>query len=346
MFAPAVPQVLKEFHVTNDDLGTWAVSIYVLGFAVGPLVVAPMSEMYGRRPVYIIACILFLAFTIGCAASSSLAMLVVFRFLAGCAGATPNTLGGATIGDLFPKEKRGAAMAVWGLGPMLGPAAGPVIGGFLSQAKSWRWAFWLQAIIAGVILILGIFLLRETYAVAILSRKTKRLIRETGNINLVSALHDGIPTDERFQRAIVRPMKLLIFSPIVLLLSIWVAVIFGYLYLYITTFPTVFQTRYGFSPGVTGLTYLGLGIGFFLGLGVVGSTSDIFYRRLTARNNGVSKPEFRLPPMAIASPFIAVSLFWYGWSAEARAHWIVPIIGTSFFGIGMMPSFVRPIPAF
>ncbi len=340
MFAPGVPLVEKTFHFTNPNLATFVVSIFVLGFAVGPLVVAPLSETYGRQPVYIISMFFFVICQLACALSTNLGMLLAFRFLAGCAGSTPVTIGGATIGDMFPKENRGGAMALWGMGAQLGPILGPVIGGFLSQAKGWRWVFWLLTIVSGAALLLGVIFLRETYSVVILERKTQRMIRETGNQNLVSALHDPTPPREVFKRTIVRPVKMLIFSPIVLLLSIYISVLFGYLYLFLTTFTRVFQEQYGFSIGVAGLTYLGLGFGSFIGLILAGKSSDIFYRRLTAKNHGSSKPEFRLPPLFLASPLVAAAFFWYGWSAEAKTHWIVPILGTTLFGMGMMPAFV------
>jgi multidrug resistance protein len=345
MFAPRVEQVMEEFQFSNADLATLVVSIYVLGFAIGPLVIAPLSEINGRRLVYLISNFLFLIFTIACALSSSLGMLFAFRFLAGCAGSTPVTLGGATIGDMFPKEKRGRAMAVWGMGPILGPVLGPVIGGFLAQAKGWRWTFWLQAVVSGTTLLLGTVFLRETYAVAILEHKTQRLIRETGDQDLVSALRDGTPGKEHFKRAIIRPIKMLLFSPIVLLLSLYMALIFGYLYLFLTTFPTVFQEQYGFSTGVTGLSYLGVGTGSFFGLIIAGKTSDPLYARLKAKNHDVGQPEFRLPPLIFTCPFIAIAFFWYGWSAEAKTHWIVPIIGTALFGMGMIPTFVSSLSA-
>ena len=340
MFAPGVPLVEKTFHFTNSNLATFVVSIFVLGFAVGPLVIAPLSETYGRQPVYIISMFFFVICQLACALSTNVGMLLAFRFLAGCAGSTPVTIGGATIGDMFPKKNRGGAMAVWGMGAQLGPILGPVIGGFLSQAKGWRWVFWLLTIVSGATLLLGTIFLRETYSVVILERKTQRIIHETGNQNLVSALHDPTPPREVFKRTIVRPVKMLIFSPIVLLLSIYESVLFGYFYLFLTTFTRVFQEQYGFGIGITGLTYLGLGFGSFTGLIIAGKSSDIFYRRLTAKNHGSSKPEFRLPLLFFTSPLVAAAFFWYGWSAEAKTHWIVPILGTMLFGMGMMPAFV------
>ena len=143
MFAPGVPQVLSDFKSTDALLGSFVVSIYVLGYAIGPIIIAPLSEMYGRLWIYHTTNVLFTIFTIACALSTSLGMLIGFRFLAGCAGSAVLTIGGGTISDLFKQEERGSATAIWSIGPLLGPVVGPVAGGFLSQAKGWRWVFWV-----------------------------------------------------------------------------------------------------------------------------------------------------------------------------------------------------------
>lgn len=341
MFSPGVVQVMDEFHSSSTILSEIVVTVYVLGFAIGPLLVGPLSETYGRKWVYLISCFVFFAFTIACAVSTNLNMLIAFRFLAGCAGSTPTILGGATIGDMFTREKRGGAMALWGMGPQLAPAIGPVIGGFLSQEQGWRWVFWFQAIISGVVMAIGFMLLHETYAPVILEHKVKKLRHETGNQALRSSLHDPALTSQIWTRAIFRPMKMLLCSPIVFLLSLYVSVLFGYLYLFIATFPLVFQQQYGFSVGISGLAYLGLGIGSFLGLIITGKTSDMLYGKLSEKNDGASVPEYRLPPLMLTSPLVTISFFLYGWSANARVQWIVPIIGTALFSMGMIPAFVR-----
>ena len=190
-------------------------------------------------------------------------------------------------------------------------------------------------------MVFGLALLRETYTVILLELKAKKIRQETGDLNNISALHDGASPAEHFRRAIIRPFKLFLFSPIVLLLSLLTAVVFGELYVFITTFPTVFIDQYHFSNGTSGLVYLGLGVGFFIGMVLTGSMSDRIYRKLKARNSDVAKPEFRLPLMFLTSPLMCVGFFWYGWSIHADTHWIVPIIGTTVFGIGMMPTMVR-----
>lgn len=146
MFAPGIPRVMAEFNSTSNVTATFVVSIFVLGFAFGPLILAPLSELYGRVIVYNVCNVFFVLFTIGCALAQNMDMLLAFRFLAGFAGVATVTCGSGTVADLMPTEKRGGAMAMWALGPILGPIVGPVTGGFLIQAAGWRWSFWLITI--------------------------------------------------------------------------------------------------------------------------------------------------------------------------------------------------------
>ena len=146
MFAPGVVQVASEFGEHNKLLDALVVSIYVIGLAVGPLVQAPMSEVYGRWIVYATCNVLYVVFTIACAVSTNMSMLIVFRFFAGCLGSAPVTIGGGTIADLFPPHQRGVALSIYTLGPVAGPAIGPIAGGFLSENEGWKWIFWVLAI--------------------------------------------------------------------------------------------------------------------------------------------------------------------------------------------------------
>lgn len=139
--------------------------------------------------------------------------------------------------------------------------------------------------------------------------------------------------------SIIRPTKMLFLSPIVFLLSLYVAVIYGYLYLLFTTMTVVFEQQYHFSQGSVGLAYLGIGIGSMVGLVMLGTTSDRLLEYLSKRS-GTKKPEYRLPPMIPGAFFVPLALFMYGWTAEKHYHWILPIIGTSFLGVGMLICFV------
>lgn len=113
---------------------------------------APLSELYGRLPVYHLSIAVFVAFLLACGCSQNIIMFLIFRFIAGCAGSSPSTIGGGTVADLIPVEKRGAAMAFTAVGFIFAPVIGPVVGGFIAQRLGWRWTFWVVAIAVRILL--------------------------------------------------------------------------------------------------------------------------------------------------------------------------------------------------
>ncbi|GJD04465.1 major facilitator superfamily transporter [Colletotrichum higginsianum] len=315
MFAPGIPKIMVEFGETSSTVATFVVSIYVLGFAFGPLIIAPMSEVYGRARLYIWGNIFFTLFTVGVALSQNMAMMMAFRFLMGLAGAVPITIGSGSIADLMPVEMRGRAMSAWALGPLLGPCIGPVAGGYLIKAAGWRWIYWLVVIV----------------------RRAERLRKETGNQDLRSKLQADAKMSDTFKHAIVRPLRLLFMTPIVTLMALYVAIVYGILYLLITTFSFVYKDQYGFDEGTVGLTFLPAGIGMMIGIALFGALTDAIVLRNKARNIEHT-PEARLSPV-IAMPcavVLPVGLFIYGWTAEKGVHFIVPMLGVVVFSIGLM----------
>ncbi|KAI1803011.1 bicyclomycin resistance protein [Daldinia bambusicola] len=350
IFAPGVPQVVAEFHSTSLEIAAFVVSVYVLGFAAGPMLFAPLSEIYGRVILYHIGNLGFIAFQVGCALSPTLNALIVFRFFAGVFGSVAITNGGGTIADMITQERRGAAMAVFSIGPLLGPIVGPVAGGFLTAAEGWRWSFWLLAIIGGFLSIVMVFSLKESYAPVILERKAAKLRKETGNELLRSKLDAGLSPKDYFKRGIIRPFKMLFLSPIIAITSLYMAVTYGYLYLMFTTMTEVFQGYYGFSTSTVGLAFIGLGVGSMIGIFLFSATSDRYIQKkaaeadaksqATGQPKGGMKPEYRLPLLPLGALLIPAGLFIYGWTAEYKVHWIVPIIGTCVVGIGNILVFM------
>ncbi|CAF9908277.1 MAG: hypothetical protein ALECFALPRED_004368 [Alectoria fallacina] len=331
MLAPAVPELTTEFKSTNQELASFVVSVYILGYAFGPITIAPLSELYGRVPVYHVCNVLFIVFTVACAVSTNLNMLIGWRFLQGTFGSCPLTIGGGTISDMIIQEKRGGVMAIWALGPLMGPVIGPVAGGYLAQAKGWRWLFWVIAMAAGVITISAFFSLRESYPPILLERKAIKLRKETGNEKLRSKLASPLSPAALFKIAIVRPMKLLFLSPIVLALSTYMAVVYGYLYLLFTTITEVYQKQYHFSQGKVGLTYLGIGVGSLFGVVIFGIASD---RIVKAKSKtGEMKAEYRLPPMIPGSFIIPIG-------SDKHVYWFVPVLGTGMVGLGLLATFM------
>ncbi|KAF5648506.1 multidrug resistant protein [Fusarium tjaetaba] len=338
MFAPGVPDIMREFETSNRNIATFVVSVYVLGFAFGPLLAAPLSEIYGRAIVFNIANVLFLIMTVATALSQNMPMLIVFRFLMGFTGSTPVTNGSGTISDIFPVQERGKAMAVWAMGPLLGPCIGPLAGGYMVEAIGWRWVFWLIAILTGFIAALCYFAAPETYAPTLLRAKAAKLKKETGNQDLYSILDkDGLTPKQRLSNASIRPMRMLFTHLPVFILSLYVAIVYGVLYLMFSTFTFVFAQQYGFGTGTIGLAYLPTGIGMLFGTMTFGVMTDVVIKKKIAQN-GKTVPEDRLPIwMTLPSGLLIVgALFWYGWAADQNVHWIVPMIGVALFCFGLM----------
>ncbi|OOF99641.1 hypothetical protein ASPCADRAFT_503632 [Aspergillus carbonarius ITEM 5010] len=333
VFAPGVPEVLQEFNIHNSSISSLMISIYVMGSAIGPLVLTPLTEISGRLPMTHIANFLFAVAAVVCATSVNTGMLIASRFVMGIASSVPVTVGGGFVADMMPMEKRGTAMTIWTVGPLMGMVTGPIFGGFIVQNVGWRWTIWLEAILGGVIAIASLIFLRETYAPTLLQRKAKKLQKETGR-----HYRTEYDTDKTLGQIIwvslSRPVKFLCLSPIVLIVSLYSSVTYSYMYILFTTFTGVFENVYGFTPGEAGLGYLGLGLGFCFGQITVGYYSDRYLKK-QEKLHGTMKPEDRLPPLVLGCALVPIGLFWYGWAAEYRVHWIVPITGTFFVGAGI-----------
>ncbi|PQE06223.1 benomyl methotrexate resistance protein [Rutstroemia sp. NJR-2017a BBW] len=330
--APAAPQILADFHESSGLYSTILVSIWELGEILGPLIIAPLAELYGKLIIYHIANILFIIFSIGGATSTNINMLIAFRCLSGLMVAS-TTLNDGTVGDMFAPEERGGAISLMGLCPLLGIIIGPIIGGYLTAAAGWRWTFWIITIATGLVQV-GFLFLRETYKVTILERKTNRLRKETGNTALRSKYASDLSKGELFRVAALRPARMLLLSPTVAIMSLYAAVIYGWLYLVMTTLTEVFESQFRVSQGPVGLTFIGIGIGMFLGAICCQMTLDKWAIRAAA--GGEIKPEYRLPVMVLGGIVLPLGFFIYGWTAERHIHYVVPIIGTAVISFGLV----------
>jgi len=344
MFAPAVEFMDKTFNNTSTILSALTVSIYVLGYVIGPIFLAPLSEIYGRRPVLCVANVFFCVWQIGCALAPNLGSLIVFRLLAGIGGSGCLTIGGGVIADLFRADQRGLASSLYSVGPLFGPVVGPICGGFIGDRAGWRWIFWVL-FIAGTCVTVGIETSnRETNHRILIHRKVARLQKELGRPELRSCYDPSggpVHTKGQILRAgMLRPLKMLFLSPIVFILSLYMSVVYGLLYLLFTTITTVFNEQYDWSLEICGLAYIGLGIGFLSGLALVAKISDSTVVRMTKANNGVFEPEMRLPACIFFACFVPISFFWYGWTAYYKVQWMAPLVGLVPFGFGMMGIFI------
>jgi len=267
--APATPFILTEFKPNNKLDAMLLVSIWELGEVLGPLVVAPLSETWGRLPVYHTANVLFVVFSVVAARSSFMGMLIAMRFLLGMSVAS-TVINPCIVGDMFCEEQKGKTLSVMGMIPFIAPVVGPSIGGVISEALGWRWTFWLIAIISGPLQVLLLVAFRETYRVRILDVKAAKLRRETGNLQLRSKYENDGKNKRLPIKTMLRPLRLLARSPVVLFVGVVGGIAMSLVYVIITPLPDVYEQVYGFSKSVIGLTYWGLGMSSKL------STSDAY----------------------------------------------------------------------
>ncbi|XDG09074.1 hypothetical protein ABKA04_008689 [Annulohypoxylon sp. FPYF3050] len=344
VLAPAISYINHDFHNTNPPVGPFPVSIYLLGYATGPLFLAPLSEIFGRAGILTFSNIFFCVWHIGCALSPSLGFLVAFRFAAGIGGSGCMTLGGAIIGDLFPIEKRGVALSIWALGPLVGPTVGPLIGAFIAGSIGWRWSFWVVLVPSALITIILALFLPETNHKVLMQRKLKSLSKDLNRNDLKTCyeLNESRKVSQLniLSIGMLRPLKMLIFAPMILIQSLYVSFIYGSVYLMYNSIPPTFETRYGWRTGVSGLVFISIGLGYMVGLWAFSLLSDRTVVRLTNANGGVFNPEFRLTIMIWYSFLCPLAFFWYGWSAQAKTHWIIPILGLFPLGFGVIGVFM------
>ncbi|KAF1947689.1 MFS general substrate transporter [Clathrospora elynae] len=338
VIAPAIPYIMADFKSTDAYLSAFVLSIYILGYAFGPLLISPLSELYGRLPLYHACNILFTVCTTACAQANSLKTLAILRFFAGIGGSSVFALAPSSLADLFVKERRGAAMALIGMAYNLGPATSPTAGSYLNDAKGWRWIFYLTGILGATSTVLSLFCLSESYELVLLRRKAARLRKETGNTNLRSEsdIEPGVGKFGVFRKVMVMPFRMLLFSRPIFFTSLLTAIGYGYIYILYTTIPTTFLGTYHWQPKKIGLAYLGTAVGNLIGMLGGGALSDGLVKRRAAK--GDTRPENRLLPMIFFWPLVSVGLFIYAYTAEFHMPWIAPLAGTAVFGIGAMSA--------
>lgn len=327
--------VEEEFGV-SEEVVLLSITLFVVGFGVGPMMFAPLSEIYGRRIIYGTTLLVAVVFIIPEAVSKNIATLLVCRAIDGIAFSAPMTLVGGTLADLWRNEERGVPMAAFSAAPFLGPAIGPLVGGFLSDAKGWRWLYWIQLILSGAVWFLITFTVPETYAPTILSRRAKNLRKTTGELDYVTEQDlDTRPMSERLRIFMIRPFQLLFQELIVFLISAYMSVLYGLLYMFFVAFPIIYQEGKGYSSSKTGLMFIPVAVG------VVGSAAcspfvNRHYIKMVNKYNGKPPAEVRLIPMMASCWFIPIGLFIFAWTSYSDISWAGPAMGGFPVGFGFI----------
>ncbi|ODM23091.1 hypothetical protein SI65_00680 [Aspergillus cristatus] len=251
-YSPGAEQMVDEWHVSQEVVLV-SITTFTCGFAVGPMFLTPFSELC-------------------CAVCRSFPGMLVARFWAGVGGSTFSTMLGGIVADIYPAQKRNALMTCFSSAALFGTGLGPLICGFIAEYTTWRWIFYIQIIIGGMISGAVILFFRETRATVILRKKAKLLNQwmekleaagvhgvqvpggEDGASEKTMRIRWKIGAEEKrvnlammIRTSLLRPFQLLFTQPVVFFFSLWAAFSWSVLYINLSAIPLIFETTYGFS---------------------------------------------------------------------------------------------------
>ncbi|EPX75141.1 spermidine family transporter [Schizosaccharomyces octosporus yFS286] len=343
-FSGAVPAVMMNYHV-GRTVAILGISLYVMGFASGPLFWAPMSEAFGRRRPMIIAVFIFSIFQIAVATAKDIQTVMICRFFCGFFGSSPVTTVAGSFSDMFSARTRGLVIATYAAIIFNGPLVSPIVGGFIGKSYlGWRWISYITAIMGFFSLICMLIFHRETYTKTITEDRAKLVRKLTGNYCLHSKSEEETLALSYFvHKYLTLPLRLLLFEPILLLVSTYTAFVYGILYGLLEAYPVIFGEARGWSEGVMSLPYLAILVGVCIGSISVAFFQPYYFRQME-KKNGRPAPEARLPAMMLGCIVFPIGIFWLAWTGNyPKIHWIVPTISGSFVGFGIITIFQQSI---
>jgi len=341
--APVLPQIAAQHDIHSATLNNMVFSIFTLALSFGPLVFLPISEIFGRLWVFHTGVALLVAFNIACAYAPSVGTLIALRFLAGLGGSAMS-VSTAILIDVFQRHRRMVASSTTTISMFLGSSIGPIIGGQITERVGLKWIFLVSGIACGVMGVFSAVCLRETYPHLLRYRIHQRQILDG------EQQHENIPHFFDFENprlhfktvmkhALVRPFQLPFVHFMCFVLLLYVGLLSGIYYLLLATFPVVFQETYSFSVGDTGLAYIGPSSGILLSVGTVVFLHRIF-GHLPRRPHSSTKGDPRILMLLCTALTVPVGLFIYGWTVQAKVHFIAPIIGAGYFTFTMAAIFL------
>lgn len=266
VFSTAREVTARELGVSQEVM-TLGTALFVLGFATGPVIFGPLSELYGRQMTFFIGYAVFFIFQIPVGVAQNLQTIFICRFFGGVGASAAPAIVGGYLADIFDPVRRGLPVAVFAAATFFGPILGPVVGGLLTQSYlGWRWTAWITMIMAALFGGVGLVVLPETYAPVLLHRKAKKIRLATRNW-AIRAKIDETPVDLRaiFVRYLGRPFNMMASEPILLLFNLYISFIYGIIYLLFESCPVSFLEERGYSLSVSALPFLSIGVGVILG---------------------------------------------------------------------------------
>lgn len=342
IFSASSTNIATYFGV-GLEVAVLSSTMYIMGYATGPLIWAPLSELNGRRPGILIGMFGFGIFNTAVAVSKDIQTLMICRFFSGVFGSAPLAVVAAVFSEIYSNRTRGAAISCFSATVFLGPLLAPFIGGFINMSYlGWRWTAYIPALMGYAAFVLNLFFLKESYPPVVLVAKAAELRRRTKNWG-IHAKQEEIEVDfrELMVKNFSRPLRLLFGEPLILAVTIYLSFIYGLLYCFLTAYTVVFQGVYYMNPGVGGLPLFGMVVGLLIATAYIIYSSKGYNKKLDA-NGGVPVPEWRCPPVILGGALFAAGLFWFGWTGfTSSVHWIVPTLSGLFTGFGLLVIFIQ-----
>ncbi|KAL8907738.1 MAG: hypothetical protein Q9207_001221 [Kuettlingeria erythrocarpa] len=358
-YSPATEQMMEVWNVGRTAIYV-GITTFTTGFAIAPMVLAPFSELNGRKPVFIATGTLFVICQLCCALTRSYAGMLVARFFAGVGGSTFSTMVGGVVSDIYQDKDRNKPMALFAGAALFGTGLGPLCSGFIAQHLLWRWVFYIQVMTSGFLIVLVAVFFKETRGSVLLSKRAHIVNRwyeareQAGLIGFDVLSDDGVTTESQRIRwkvkadeeretlakmiaiSVYRPFHLLTTEPVVFFFSLWVAFSWAVLYLTFSSIPLVFGTSHHFNTQQNGAVFASMCIGALL------STVLSIYQEKIALHYGKlsSTPENRLYFSCLESALMPIGLFWFGWSSFPQTHWIIPTIAIGCATMGIFSIYL------
>ncbi|KIW01717.1 uncharacterized protein PV09_06894 [Verruconis gallopava] len=331
---PAEPTFEEKFGLSGQ-VSALSLSMYVIGYGIGPLVFSPMSEMgdVGRNIAYMGSFVVFIIMTAVGSGVNNYPGIVVVRFIQGFFGGPVLAMGAASAQDILPFHKVQYGVSFWTLFAYAGPAIGPLLTGFAVPLDTWRWSFYETLILAGFTLFLLFFFLPETSAEYILTKRAARLRIKTGNQDLKSEFEAHARQKDWLKLIsyhLIMPFKITALDPSILFINSYTALVYGIYYSFFESFPLVYIRMYGFSIGVMGIVFLSIIIGAGIALIIYAVIIRVVYEPYNLQR-GIGKPEYRLVPGIPTAALTPVGMFIFGYAAKPSITWVGPTVGLSLY---------------
>ena len=374
-YTAGLTQYKAEWGITT--MAVYAgITTFTVCFAVAPMILAPFSETYGRRPVFLTAGLVYVLSQLGSAVTRSFGGMLVTRALAGISCSVFSTIVGGVLSDIYTVKERNTAMAIFSGAALSGSGIGPAVSGVMAQHLSWRWIFYLQTITCGLVVAALFFFFPETRGGVLLSRKARILnvwneslekfgycSMETDNTDTTQITHEKeantprdlsrlrwkVKADEEraslavlIKTSLLRPIQLLFTESVVFWFSLWMAFAWSILYLTFEVLPLMFGRAYDFSSQANGLVFLSISLASIIAT-VVAIWQDRALITSTSRLSSLiprDQPEGRLFFACGQSLLLPIGLFWLGATANHAIPWIVPVLACSCLTLGIFSVYL------